>query len=565
MNFFRRLKFKTQILICFAIVICFVAIALFAVAQTILRESYRELKNNALENYSQQLSKNISNQLDSYLSYMQLLSSDTGLLKAMATSNLKDVERYLNQSVEDYLKNNMGRVNSIRVYQRNTFSNIFGLGPTGDVFSALAESPKQYPENIYITGTYLNARNEKVFSIFRKVYQQNMDREYCIEMCVYETEIFRFYNENADGTDIYIFNDDALLSCNDRQSLTELLFYQHSEKGEVVSKEDLTLGKRDVVVDEIGSFGIGIHLETDLAYLDRDYMALVLKLAPIIILIFFISFQLVAMISRQMNRRVKTLQEKIQTISANDMNEPIHLEGEDEFSMLAVQMEDMRQRILDLIDQSTKAQEQQRIAEMSALRAQINSHFLFNSLSTIKWLALEGKVGQQAKAVDSLAQFLRYSLEITGNQVALEEEIRQLRAYVYLQSLRYGDEINVQIDVDEALMKCQTVRLILQPLVENSIHHGRRDNGATLNITIYSDFDEDYYYLMVEDDGNGIEARTLENLRQGRQDNSQSGYGLSNVIDRLHICLKDRSDDVIRIDSCEGSYTIVTIRQPLIM
>lgn len=565
MNFFRRLKFKTQTLICFAVVICFVAVALFAVAQTILRESYRELENNALENYSLQLSINISDQLDSYLSYMQLLSSDTGLLNAMATSNLKGVERYLDRAVEDYLKNNMGRVSSIQVYQRNTFSNIFGLGSTSDVFSALAESPKQYPENIYITGTYLNARNEKVFSIFRKVYQQNMDREYCIEMCVYETEIFRFFNENVDDTDIYIFNDDALLSCNNRESLTELLFYRHSEKGEAVSKKELTLGQRDVVVDEIGNLGISIHLETDLAYLDRDYVALGLKVMPFIIMIFFLSFQLAAMISRQLNRRVKILQEKIQTISANEMGESIYLDGEDEFSMLAEQMEDMRQRILGLIDQNTKAQEQQRVAEMSALRAQINSHFLFNSLSTIKWLALEGKVGQQAKAVDSLAQFLRYSLEITGNQVALEEEIRQLRAYVYLQSLRYGDEINVQIDIDEALMKCQTVRLILQPLVENSIHHGRRDNGATLNITIYSDCDEKYYYLMVEDDGNGIGAKTLENLRQGRHDNSQSGYGLSNVIDRLHICLKDQSEDVIRIVSAEGSYTIVTIRQPLVM
>lgn len=172
-------------------------------------------------------------------------------------------------------------------------------------------------------------------------------------------------------------------------------------------------------------------------------------------------------------------------------------------------------------------------------------------------------MNQQTKAVDSLALFLRYSLETKGNQVPLEEEIRQLNAYAYLQSLRYRDEIRLRIDVDACLMQCQTVRMILQPLVENAIYHGRRIDGSTLNISIYSEYDAEYYYLMIEDDGNGIFQQTIEALRKGEKVSARSGYSLENVISWLRICLWDSSEELLKIRSTPGEYTVITIHQPL--
>ncbi len=563
MKFFHRLRFRTQIILCFSVVICFVAVATFGMAHTILRGNYRRQKSEVLETHSRQLSINVSNGLEYFMSYLQLLSSDPELLKAMADEDYEQVNRCLQEATEEFMKLNVGRVSAIRAYRRSRFSTIDSLGSTSSIFAALNRSGSQYPENVVITGTYLNSRNEKVFSIFRKVFQTNRDREYCIEMCIYETELYGFFNEGGEDTDTYLFSGNDLLSMGDRQAFSDLLYRQRQDGQGAVEREKLALKAGEVVVSEQGPWGLEILIETNDAYLEKDYFALLLEMVPIFLTMLLISFYLAAAVTGQMNRRLKQLQNKIADLSNWQLSQKIFMEGRDEFAVLADELEAMRHRILSLIEENNRAQEQMCVAEMSALRAQINSHFLFNSLSTIKWLALEGKVVQQAKAVDSLALFLRYSLEIKGNQVPLEEEINQLSAYAYLQSLRYGDEIHLQIDVDECLMRCQTVRMILQPLVENAIYHGRRASGATLNITIYSEYDEQYYYLMVEDDGNGILPETLEALRAGKKVSSQSGYGLENVIERLHICLKDRRENLIQIQSSLGEYTIITIRQPL--
>lgn len=561
MKFFHRLRFRTQIILCFSLVICFVAAATFGMAHTVLRNNYRRQKSEVLETHSRQLSINVTNRMEYFMAYLQLLSTDPELLDVMAEEDFDQVERCLQKATEEFMKLNVGRVSEIRIYRRSLFTTIDGLGATEGIFSELSGS--QYPENMFITGTYLNSRNEKVFSIFQKVFQTNRDREYCIEMCIYETELYGFFNEDGEDTDTYLFSGNDLLSMGDRQNFSALLYQQREEGQGAVAREKLSLNTGEVVVSEKDDLGIEILIETNGAYLEKDYFALLVEMMPIFLTMLLVSFYLAATVTGQMNRRLKLLQNKIADLSNWQLTQRIYMEGKDEFAVLADELEGTRCRILALIEENTKTQERMRVAEMSALRAQINSHFLFNSLSTIKWLALEGRVSQQTKAVDSLALFLRYSLEIKGNQVPLEEEIKQLSAYAYLQSLRYGDEVNLQIDVDECLMGCQTVRMILQPLVENSIYHGRRASGAKLNITIYSDYDEQYYYLMVEDDGNGISPETLEMIRMGEKVPSQSGYGLGNVIERLRICLKDSSEELIQIQSKPGEYTIITIRQPL--
>lgn len=563
MRFFQHFRFRTQIVICFTLVICFVATATLGLAHTVLRDNYRQQKGTVLETHSRQLAINVSNRLEYFTFYLQLLSSKPELLDAMAEQEYDQVNLCLEKNIEEFMKLNVGRVCAIRVYRKSRFSTIDGLGSTRDIFDAFAQNDSQYPENLVITGTYLNSRNEKVFSIFRKIYQSNQNREYCIEMCIYETELYGFFNEKGEDTNTYLFSGDHLLSMGDRQTFRDLLYLQQEKGQGVVARDSVALNTEEVVISEEGSLGIEILIETNEAYLEKDYFALLLEMMPIFLSMLVVSFYLAAAVTSQMNRRLKLLQDKIADLSNWQLTQEISVEGQDEFAVLADELEETRRRILDLIEQKTKAQERMRVAEMSALRAQINSHFLFNSLSTIKWLALEGKINQQSKAVDSLALFLRCSLEIKGNQVPLEEEIRQLSAYAYLQSLRYGDEINLQIDVDEQLMHCQTVRMILQPLVENAIYHGRRASGARLNITIYSDYDDQYYYLMVEDDGNGIEPETLERIKTGQRVTSENGYGLGNVIERLRLCLKGRSEELIQIESRVGEYTVITIRQPL--
>ena len=171
MKFFHRLRFRTQIILCFSLVICFVAAATFGMAHTVLRNNYRRQKSEVLETHSRQLSINVSNRMEYFMSYLQLLATDPELLDVLAEEEYDQVERCLQRATEEFMKLNVGRVSDIRIYRKSRFTAIDGLGSTCDIFDELNRNGSQYPENVVITGTYLNSRNEKVFFIFQKVFQ----------------------------------------------------------------------------------------------------------------------------------------------------------------------------------------------------------------------------------------------------------------------------------------------------------------------------------------------------------------------------------------------------------
>lgn len=562
MKLLYRLKFRTQIIGSFAIIICFVTAATFLLLHTLLRESYRAQESAVLETHGRQISINIENRMAYFMSYLQLLARDSSLLLAMENDSFDQVAVQLAETVDEFMKLNGGRVSTIRIYRKNVYTHIDGLGNTQDIFRFF-EQENAPLQNTLATGTYLNNRNEKVFSIFKKIYQTNPGREYYLEICVYETELYGFFNKDHGGNTIYLFYEDALISTNDRQNFSKRLYQQSEMGGGVITRAQMAIPAHAIVISEKSASGLEVLIETNAQYLEQGYFTLLVRMLPVLFTMLLMAFVVAGVLTTQVNRRLGTLQEKIVDISNWNLAQKVHIDGADEFSILAQELEETRMRILGLVEQNNKTHELMRIAEMSALRSQINSHFLFNSLSSIKWLARADSPEKLAEAVDSLALFLRYSLAIHENQILLSNEIKQLEAYTHLQSLRYGDEVNVQIDIDTELMDCKTVRLILQPLVENAIYHGRRASGAKLNITIYSYWDEQYYYLVVEDDGNGIAPEMLRSIQNGKNSNAGSGYGLRNVVDRVQMCLGDNSSEVIQIKSRPNTYTTITIRQPL--
>ncbi len=560
---FYCLKFRTQVLFSFAVLICFVAVGILLMLHFILRSSYREQESAVLETHGRQIAINIDTRLEYFVSYLELIARDNSLIHAMEEQHFQGVEKLLDTLTNEFRILNAGRVNGVRLYRNGVYTAIGGLGETGEIFQSFSPGGSTYPRNVYVTGSYLNSRNEKVFSIFRKVYQTNSQREYYLEICVYETELYGFFNEGNNDNKIYIFYGDSLISMNDRIAFSNLLYANSGKESGIVKRESMQTPEHAIAISEKSALGVDVLIETTPRYLDKGYFTLLVRMVPVFLVMMLTAFLFAALLSAQLHRRLKTLQEKIASISNWKLSKKLHIDGKDEFSALAHELDDTRMRILGLIEQNNNNNAQMRVAEMSALRAQINSHFLFNSLSSIKWLARADDPDKLAQAVDSLAFFLRYSLAIKENQVLLASEVEQLEAYIHLQSLRYGDEINVQIDIEKELLQCKTVRLILQPLVENAIYHGRRANGAKLNITIYSHRDEGFYDLIVEDDGKGMPPQLLQNLRDKGNMYSESGYGLQNVIERVQMCLGDTGGDAIQIDSKLNVFTSVTIRQPI--
>lgn len=310
------------------------------------------------------------------------------------------------------------------------------------------------------------------------------------------------------------------------------------------------------------SNGWQVVIGTDQAYLSRDLWDMLRKMVPVIDSILAVTFGIVMLISNQLNRKLEALKYKVAAIGreeCKEIEEP-GLVHADEFKVLGDEIDHTREHINRLLREIEEKNVSKRTAEMVALRAQINSHFLFNALASLKWLT-RSSGGQKIlpEAIDELAVFLRYSVSMSENQVKLKSEVEQLNAYVYLQKLRCGDELNVTVDIEEELLDCLTVKLILQPLVENAVMHGRKENGSSLNITIYSYYDDRYYYLVVEDDGCGMTGERIRMIREGAQQPSTGGYGLKNVMSRIEICTE--GEGTLTIESEPDKYTKIVIRQ----
>ena len=206
----------------------------------------------------------------------------------------------------------------------------------------------------------------------------------------------------------------------------------------------------------------------------------------------------------------------------------------------------------------------ERLDELMALQAQINPHFLFNTLQTIhlRALSLGGRTNDVSDMIENLSLVLRYSMENPGAKVTLEEEISYTKSYLAIQSIRYKEKLSVEWDCDELALPAFAPKLILQPLLENCIHHGINDDVASINIRIVIKQMPDAVTLTIADNGAGMsssrldEIRTKLSLAEGEFDH----IGLLNTNRRLRLMFGDAYS--LKIASVPGCGTTVVIELP---
>ena len=212
--------------------------------------------------------------------------------------------------------------------------------------------------------------------------------------------------------------------------------------------------------------------------------------------------------------------------------------------------------------QLEQKQQEMREMELTALRGQINPHFLFNTLKSAYWMsfALTKGPNEVSRMIESMTEILQYSLDSSDDLAPLGEEIRNTRAYIDIQHVRYGERFQVQWHYDPELEQYYTVKLLFQPLIENSIMHGMRwKKNDTLHIWITLEKADGYIAVTLQDDGQGIEPQALEKIRSRLQAHSSEGHiGLFSCNKRL--CLTFGEDCGLHIESCGG--VVITMRFP---
>lgn len=222
----------------------------------------------------------------------------------------------------------------------------------------------------------------------------------------------------------------------------------------------------------------------------------------------------------------------------------------------------MMQRIRELIYENYAKQLVIRETELKALQAQINPHFLYNTLESINWLAKMHKQRQISEMVEALGFLLRNSSNMSEKWITLEKELDIVRNYVIIQRFRYEERLDFEMEVDSASTAALIPKLILQPLVENAIHYGLEPRVEPCQIRIRVTTESKRVILEVKDNGPGMTAEFLEQLRVGNVRTRGQGIGLTNIRERLKLAYGEAG--VFHIESRSGEGTTVTIRIPWI-
>ncbi len=284
-----------------------------------------------------------------------------------------------------------------------------------------------------------------------------------------------------------------------------------------------------------------------------------------------VSVTLIVWFSRSFGNRVSRFRSQMQKAASGNFDLEPSLGGNDEISdlygYLGRMICDIQRLLAEIYQERLHAEQlktQQREAEFKVLASQINPHFLYNTLETIRMKARVNHQSEIEELVKMLAKILRKNIRAGDEDVSIRGEVEMVESYLRIQQYRFGDRIRYRIQVDEGLEECRILPLILQPIVENSIIHGLEEKEGIGHILIRVEQVGERIFITIEDDGLGISVSRLEevNRQLGRRGINRSHIGICNVHQRIR--LKYGEEYGLGISSVEGEMTRVTIRIPAI-
>ncbi len=289
--------------------------------------------------------------------------------------------------------------------------------------------------------------------------------------------------------------------------------------------------------------------------------SVMLSILFVIIIYFFLTYRL--------TQPIQLLKHKMRLTAEGYLEAKVQPVGNDEISDLGQSFNIMVEKIKQLLNQSILKQQLLQKAELRTLQAQINPHFLYNTLDSIVWMAEAGKSESVIQLVKALSQFFRLSLNKGRDWVTIRTELAHAQSYLIIQQMRYRDILEYHIDIDEELQEYPILNMTLQPLIENAIYHGIKNKRGKGWITI-SGYEENdaVIVLTVTDNGAGITPERLELLRHELDhpvqaedyDSYEGGFGLLNVHQRLRLYFGEEYG--VQLSSVASEGTTVSIRIP---
>ncbi|WP_454191140.1 sensor histidine kinase [Paenibacillus sp. Marseille-Q7038] len=274
------------------------------------------------------------------------------------------------------------------------------------------------------------------------------------------------------------------------------------------------------------------------------------------------------LLTKRLTRPIQLLQHKMRLTASGYLEAKVKPVGTDEIADLGQSFNIMVEKIKELLEQSIRKQQQLQKAELRTLQAQINPHFLYNTLDSIVWMAEAGKNDGVIQLVKALSDLFRISLNKGRDWVMIRTELAHANSYLVIQQMRYRDILEYRIDIDPELLDYPILNMTLQPLIENALYHGIKNKRGKGLIVIGGYLELKAVILTVTDNGIGIPIDRLALLRHQLEQPLQSeeeepaegGFGLQNVHQRLRLYFG--SEYGVELESIAGAGTTIFVRIP---
>lgn len=581
----QRIKsIQSRIASSFVMLVLFTALLLIFISYRLSESAVRE----TAESYTSELINQVNANIQTYITGMKDIS--------LATMNNPNVREYLASADElqpaelAMLKTKISEYfHSIRVSRKDIASiNIFGAGGTFisdradaelNPYIVLSEQPwyRQAKENkgqTVISSSHvqpvIKGEYRWVVSLSRELSGVNSSNGLGILLIDLNFKVINDMLSKLDlGNRGYVFVIDRqgrivyhpqqqLLYSNLKTERLEQVL--QDKQGGFVVKEGGASRIYSIKDTDFGWKIVGVFYENELVD-NKKQMQLSFAIAGLLCLGVGVLFSVV--ISRNLTRPIKKLQEKMMEVEKGNFDIRVPVGHSREISGLARSFNVMVLKVKELMDQIVIEQEIKRKSELNALQAQINPHFLYNTLDSIIWMAESKKHDEVILMTSALARLFRASLSKGREMIPIATEVEHITNYLKIQQMRYQDKIRFTLDMDRELYPYLTLKVLLQPLVENAIYHGIKNKEGPGTITITGSLQDDRIRFQVMDDGIGMDRSKVETLliSTGSQ-HSRNSVGIANVHQRIQLYFG--AEYGLSYTSEPGAGTIVTLLIPAI-
>lgn len=293
--------------------------------------------------------------------------------------------------------------------------------------------------------------------------------------------------------------------------------------------------------------------------LDIVYMPLLLLAGIMIGLL-----PLLIIISNIVTKPLRKVSEAIRKFSVGDFEQRLEIDMNDEVGEVARCFNKMVADIRTLINENYVITLREKESELAALQAQINPHFLYNTLDSLYWQALEKECGEIAESILSLSQLFRLVLSQGKKEVTVGQEMELVSRYLQIQKVRFSKRLNYNISLEEAAKKARIPKLVIQPFVENAVVHGFENVSTPCHLSVSAHIEEGKLQFMIMDSGIGMNQNQIDSIWTQEQDHYAKQrigrYAIKNIKERLELRYHD--DFLLDIKSEVGKGTTVILIIP---